>query len=70
MADGVALFIFNSLYEPQEENGLWVVHYKWQGEWKKEPCDTREAAVKAHKQKENLLRGYYNQFLKEIKVKK
>lgn len=70
MTDGVALFVFQNLYEPMQEGNKWVVNYKWQGEWKKEACDTREAAVKAHKQKENLLRGYYNQFLKEIKVKK
>lgn len=70
MSDGVAVFVFQNLYEPVQDGNKWVVNYKWQGEWKKEICDTREEAVKAHQKKTNQLRDYYNKFLRELRVRK
>lgn len=69
MATGEVLFIFNSLYEPQEENGFWVVNYKQNGEWKKEYRATRELAWELYHKKTRELRDYYHKFLREVRVR-
>ena len=70
MANGEALFVFNSLYEPQDENGKWVVHYKQNNKWSSETCVTREQAVAFYQKKTKELRSFYNRFLRELGVQK
>lgn len=70
MANGEALFVFNSLYEPQEENGVWIVHYKQNNKWQSETCATRESAVAFYQKKDRELRSFYNRFLRELGAKR
>lgn len=70
MADSSVLYAFQNLYEPQEENGFWVVNYKQNGEWKKESRATRESAVAFYQKKDRELRAFYNRFLRELGAKK
>ena len=70
MSDGSVLYAFQNLYEPAQENNKWIVHYKWNGEWNKETCDTKEKAWDFYHKKTRELRDYYQQFLRELKVRK
>lgn len=70
MPDGSVLYCFQNLYEPQEENGMWVVHYKQNDKWQSEACMTRESAVAFYQKKTRELRSFYNRFLRELGAKK
>ena len=69
MADSSVLYAFQNLYEPQEENGFWIVNYKQNGEWKKEYRATRELAWELYHKKTRELRDYYHKFLREVRVR-
>lgn len=70
MTDGSVLYAFRNIYEPIQEGDMWVVNYKWENEWKKQVCKSREEAFRAYRKREKELMAYYKQFLRELKVRK
>ena len=73
MADGKALWVFQSLYEPKLiDGGKWVVHYKnpRTNKWEEESFTEHEKAYDYYWHKAKELQVYYNTFLYELGMKK
>lgn len=71
MANGCALFVFNSIYEPTQKDGKWVVFFKnpRTNKWEEKKFDVHEEAYTFYWKKNRELANYYNTFLRELGVK-
>ena len=72
MANGEALFVFNSIYEPTQKDGKWVVFFKnpRTNKWEEESFVEHEKAYDHYWRKTKELQVYYNTFLREIGMKR